>query len=68
MVLGTGGTTYPTVLYPFVTNYIGAQAWYLLEGGVFSLQQCYVVCIVSKTRRSFNILTIGLIDPISIGT
>lgn len=29
----------PKVLYPFITNDVRKQSWYLLEGGVFSLRQ-----------------------------
>lgn len=33
------GSTHPVVLYPFVTNDVRDQSWYLLEGGVFSLSR-----------------------------
>lgn len=32
------GSPQPYVLYPFVTTDTRNQAWYLLEGGIFSLQ------------------------------
>ena len=34
---GQGDPMKRRVLYPFVTNEAGASAWYLYEGGVFSL-------------------------------
>jgi hypothetical protein len=32
------GESHPAVLYPFVTNDVRDQAWYLIEGVIFSLR------------------------------